>query len=127
MEDRISYLNTDLDLVSADDLTPLTSALEALGLLLLYVEQREDSLWHAGLEPAEQYDGPEAGVAALLRAIESLSEPLAAAWAACIARELSVGYQCGNEPRSVEHGLSSPLLGRAAALGASLNIVLYAP
>jgi hypothetical protein len=123
----MAYLNTDLDLVSADDLTPLAAALEAAGLLRLHVGKQDDGLWHARFEPSEQHESPEESIAALLPPIESLIGPLSDAWAGCLERELSIGYQSGHAPRPLEHAISSPLLGRAAALGVSLGIVLYSP
>ena len=49
----IQYLNTDLDLVAADDLTPLAADLEARGLHSLHVDRHADGLWHATFEADE--------------------------------------------------------------------------
>ena len=44
--DRLmKYLNTDLDLVSAENLTELAGALEARGVFALYVTQDADGFW----------------------------------------------------------------------------------
>ena len=119
------YLNTDLDLVSSEDLTPLAEALEARGLFTLHVEPRDDGLWYATLETGIQHGEPESNIAAMVEAVESLNERHRTRWSRCTRREFNVGYDCGAEPRAFDQGLSSSLLGRVAALGASLRITLY--
>jgi hypothetical protein len=72
----IWYLNTDLDLTSADDLTELAAAFEAAGLIPLHVTQREDGLWYATFELNEQHTEPEPTIAGLLAVVEALTPPL---------------------------------------------------
>ena len=50
MNGVIGYLNTDLDLVSVDDLTGLATTLDAGGLFPLHVIRGDDGLWHATFE-----------------------------------------------------------------------------
>jgi hypothetical protein len=54
----MKYLNTDLDLVSAENLTELTGALEARGVFALHVTQDADGFWRASLESERQYSEP---------------------------------------------------------------------
>jgi hypothetical protein len=121
----IRYLNTDLDLTSAVDLTGLTSALEALGVRPLHVTQSEDGLWRSILETATQYLEPALNIAAIVAAIELLDEANRAAWLGCTQRDFNVGYDCGALPLSINLGISPELLGRVAAIGGSLQITLY--
>ena len=46
----IRYLNTDLDLSSAEDLTELATALEAKGLFILHSARCDDRHWLAIFE-----------------------------------------------------------------------------
>ena len=126
MDDAIRYLNSDLDLVSPHDLTALAAALEARGLFSLHETHADDGLWHASFETDEPHEEPEPNVASMMAVIESLAEPLRAAWAGCTRREFNIGYACGATPRTVSHELSSELLARIAAAGASLRVTLYA-
>jgi hypothetical protein len=121
----ISYLNTDLDLTSADDLTALAAAFEAAGVFPLHLTRREDGLWYACFETDEQHTEPEPNIAAMLAVVESLAPPLRPVWAACSRREFNIGYDCGLEPWAFNQGLSAELLGRMAAAGASLRVTLY--
>ncbi len=125
MDGVISYLNTDLDLTSADDLTALAAAFEAAGVPPLHVTHGEDGLWYACFETDEQHAEPESNIAAMLAVVESLAPPLRAVWAGCSRREFNVGYDCGLEPWACSQGLSAELLGRMAAAGASLRVTLY--
>jgi hypothetical protein len=125
MDGRIQYLNTDLDLASTDDLTALASALKTLGVFSLHVARGEDAQWHATFETDEHFDQADANIAAMITAVESLPEPLRAAWSRCSQREFNVGYDCGGEPWAFNQALSSELLGRMAAVGASLRVTLY--
>lgn len=127
MDDRIRYLNTDLDLTSTSDLTALAAAFEAHGMLPLHVTPDPDGLWHARFETGEQHEEPEPNITAMIAVAESLAEPLRAVWAGCRLREFNIGYDCGGTPRAFDQGLSSQLLGRIAAVGASLRITLYPP
>jgi hypothetical protein len=125
MDDTISYLNTDLDLTSTVDLTTLATALETGGVLPLHVTRGEDGLWYACCETSKQFEEPEANITAILVVVESLAEPLRAIWSGCTRREFNIGYDCGTNPWAFTQWLSNELLGRIAAVGASLRITLY--
>lgn len=98
MDGKITYLNTDLDLVSKHDLTALAAAFEAGEVRACHTTLCEDGLWRAMFETDEQYDAPEASIAAMLRVIESFAAPLRLTWDNCRLREFNLGYDCGDEP-----------------------------
>ena len=127
MDDTFYYLNTDLDLFSADDLTALATALEAQGVFPLHLTHGEDGLWYATFEVEGRHTEkePEPTIAAMLGVLESLSDSLRLVWSGCTLREFNIGYDCGSKPWAFNQGLSSRLLGRIAAVGASLRITLY--
>ncbi|MGB3298885.1 MAG: hypothetical protein WBA76_11490 [Phormidesmis sp.] len=125
MNNHTHYINTDLDLSSAEDLTELATALETAGLLVLYSARCEDGLWLAIFEAGEQYAEPEASIAEILTIVESLPPNLRAIWASCIYREFNIGYDCKDRPRMFNQTLSSQLLTRLSAADAALRITLY--
>jgi hypothetical protein len=125
---EIRYLNTDLDLVAARDLTPLAEALSAQGVRPLYgVTHGEDERWYATFETDEQHATPEESMVAMLDAIESLPGPARTLWKKCSLREFNIGYDCGDHPWAFNNGLSNGTLIRAGAAGATLRITLYPP
>lgn len=126
MDGVITYLNTDLDLTSTCDLHALAAAFNASGVFPLHVTwNAEQGLWYACFETDAQFREPEPNIAAMLDAVESLPAPLRSVWAECSRREFNIGYDCGLTPWSYNQSLSSALLGRMAAAGASLRVTLY--
>jgi hypothetical protein len=125
MDNTISYLNTDLDLTSAEDLTALAAAFEGGGVPPLHVTHGADALWYATFETSAQFAEPEPNIAAMLAIVESLARPLRSMWDGCTRREFNIGYDCGDEPWAFNQGLSPDLLGRMAAAGASLRVTPY--
>lgn len=125
MDGTIHYLNTDLDLTSTVDLTALAAALALGDLDSLHVGRVENGLWSARFETTEQHTEPEPNIAAMLAVVESLPTALRSVWASCTLREFNIGYDCGTKPWAFNQGLSSAVLGRIAAVGASLRITIY--
>ncbi|HET6425792.1 MAG TPA: hypothetical protein VFG20_19030 [Planctomycetaceae bacterium] len=125
MDGKIEYCNTDLELISRDDLTELASALAAIGVAPLHVTLGQDGQWYSWLETEQSFDEPESNIGVMMDAIESLSAPMHAAWERCSHREFNIGYDCGDEPWAFNQGLTNKLLVRIAASGASLRWTLY--
>ncbi|MGC1309782.1 MAG: hypothetical protein WA885_21365 [Phormidesmis sp.] len=125
MSNIIRYINTDLELVSAQDLADFATVLESKGLLALHVTCCEDKLWRAAFETAVDRPEPEAAITQLIEVIESLSEPAQTIWHRCVNRSFDIGYECGQQPPSYKQEISSDLLGRIASVGAALRITLY--
>jgi hypothetical protein len=125
VDNKISYLNTDLDLRSASDLSDLGAYFETQGMWLLHVTKSDDGTWYATIETEVSYDEPAKNIDAILNAIESMPAPHQHAWSNCSIREFNVGYDCGDEPWAYNQAISSDLLGRLAKVGGSLRITLY--
>jgi hypothetical protein len=120
------YLNTDLDLASAEDLSSLAQALQDGGMLYsLHVTQVPSGGWTARFETYRSDQQPQATIEAMLDVIEKLPKEAMARWRKCTQREFNIGYDCGREPWAFTQGLSSTLLGRMAALEISLGVTLY--
>jgi hypothetical protein len=131
---RIKYCNTDLDLTSAADLTPLGEAFQAAGLLQLHVTESGNGLWYATFEAGESHEvpdscdrnvEPELDIDVMLKVVEALAQPSRAIWDGCTVRDFNIGYDCGNEPWAFNQGLSRELIRRIAAAGATLRFTLY--
>lgn len=124
MNNTIHYLNTDLDLVSQDDLTELGQAFERAGASPLFILQGEGQLWRATLETDRQHQEPESNISQMLDIIESLPDSLHTLWANCTVKEFNLGYDCGVESWAFNQGLSAELLRRLVHAGASVRITL---
>lgn len=120
-----SYLNTDLDLVSDDDLTPLVAELENRGLMTLHCARLDDGRWLASLESLTQHAEAAETIAELLTAIEGLPPGPMAGWRACNVREFNVGYEFGSQPRVLTQAMPAALLSRIVDVGASVRVTIY--
>jgi hypothetical protein len=121
----IHFLNADLDVMSADDLSALAAVFEAKGMYALHVTRGEDGQWWATFEANESYEEPEQTIAVILDAVESFDPALLTVWQRCTRREIDIGYDCGDEPWAFNQALSSQLLGRMASAGLLLRITIY--
>lgn len=121
----IRYLNTDLDLCSSEDLTPLATLFTLCGLWQNHLIQEEDGNWFAIFEAGCCGADPEQTITMLLDVIEALVPEYKAMWSRCTVKEFNIGYQCGTEPRPFTQGVSSEVVTRMAAVNASLRITLY--
>jgi hypothetical protein len=125
--DRIEYLNTDLELRSAENLLPLADALKAAGFFSLHIGQHDDGTWAATLETEESFTEPEASITRMLDALDLLLPEHKAVWSRCAVKEFDIGYVCGSEPWAFNQSLSNAALARITALNASLRWTLYPP
>src|SRR5688572_14382567 len=98
MGNTIQYLNTDLDLESAADLTELSVYFRSRGLWPLGGVQRDVAGWRVTFETAEPHEAPEQNIAAMLDVVESLPEPMRGVWSGCRQRRFDIGYDCGGGP-----------------------------
>lgn len=126
-----SYLNTDLEIESREDLAAGAGALEAGGLWVMFRDEtpNEDGLYFARFEVFEVagQSGYRADqtVSTLLSAVEALPPPLRRVWDACSLRLFDLGYQSGKEPFAFQDDLSAETLRRLTAVGGSLRVTLY--
>lgn len=122
---EIRYLNTDLDLVSPEPMEPLIAHLESKGVSPLMPTLGDNGNWYATCETDESYPEPDANIAAMLTAIESMHPEARRCWDVCTKRDFNVGYNCGDEPWAFTQSLSSESLRRMAACGATFTLTLY--
>ena len=120
----IRYLNTDLDLRSAEDLTPLAEALGRAGVRSMDVNC-SDRTWWAMLETTECRENPDATISYMLDAIENMPPDATSIWQNCSSREFNIGYDCGDTPWGFTNAISNHTLMRIANAGASLGITIY--
>jgi hypothetical protein len=111
VDGTISYLNTDLDLISSDELTALAAVFESRGVFPLHVMRRDDGLWYATFETEDQHTEPEPNIAAMVVVVESLEEPHRSTWLGCTRREFNIGYDCGARAVGVQPGVVEWVVG----------------
>jgi hypothetical protein len=126
MAAQTRYLNTDLDLVSLVDLTPLAEAFAGKKWSVLHCELHPDNRWTASFEIPGGNKTPEKTIAAMLKVIDRLPGHLKLLWSGCLKRDFNLGFDGGFEPRALEYTLPTELLTRIASVGASVSVTIYA-
>jgi hypothetical protein len=121
------YLNTDLDLESGDDLSPLTDELHLQKWAVLHSSRHDDGVYRAGLEHMWNSEGgPERVIRAMLEQISKLPSPLQALWASATQRDFNIGIEAGSTPHATQWTLGPELIELIASAGASVTVTVYA-
>lgn len=126
MDGRVQYLNTDLDLEAAQDLSELSGFLAKQGLYCLHVGLGADERWYARLNVEASHRQPNVAITRMLRAIRKLPPPLRAVWDACEVRAADIGYDSGYGPRYVAQELPAKILADMAQVNLVLRVTVYA-
>ncbi len=123
LKPQIQYLNTDLDLISNRSLDSLCHEMTSQGLCGR-VTPGGDGKFYAMFEDWNDEE-PEPNIVKLLNALDHLSPTAASALRECSKIEFNIGYDCGDEPRCFQQGISHESLRRIVEHGASLRVTIY--
>ena len=124
-EGEARFLNVDLNLASETELDELAKFLEHSGLLVLH-NGRHQGQWLVVAEAGEAAPSPKAAISQLLSGLEQLPVNLRTLVATTSRRELDIGLECGSRPFCYTVSVPPELLERAANLGVSLVVSIYA-
>ena len=122
-----SFINLDLELLSSEDLTPLEVHFGRRIFLLHCAEGENGFLLVA--EPViagNLSTDPLLCTDYMLTLVESLPPGLRGLWDRCRVRRFSYGFEGGIEGKSFSAAIDAPRLGRIAAVGAEIEMVMYA-
>ncbi len=123
------FLNVDLDIESASDLTGLAAELEK-GTVILHsgntghVKSRL-SVVRAESLVCDSADGADAAIHDLCGVIEALSPAGQALWHSATVRQFDVGYDAQSGHPAARFVLRPDTIGRVARLGATLAVTVY--
>jgi hypothetical protein len=122
MAQTTHYTNVDLVLKANEDLSPLVAAFGKDVMVL-----------NAGKMPANEAilevhheGGPEGAIIGFCDLVDSLSPDASALWKRCKERTFDVGFVAGLEPWPFTSTISPRTLARAAQVGATLAVSIYA-
>ena len=119
----IDYLNTDLELESSKDLTPIVKAFGEDVVNLYNGEARGHYL--ATFEIAGSADSPDSVIEYFCMLAESLTEQEKSLWDSCFSKVFHIGYEGGTGHKSYTDEVRANTLERVAALGAGIRITVY--
>lgn len=125
------YLNVDLELRSAADLSPLAEHWGERVMVLF--NHRVGECYHLALETAvaETSRPPSAAdadacIQDFLALFSALPSPLLALWTGCTSRTFDIGVTAGTTPPAFALTPSEPTLRAVAELGAAARLTVYA-
>ena len=119
---KISYITTDLEFESPDDLRAVVD--ELAGETAIHLDQKHDGVHRVALGVG--VDGsPEQSVAFICGLLEGLSAASAGAWRQCTRRVIDIAFESGDEPTSVTYSLPPGLMARIAELGLGVSVTVY--
>ncbi len=120
---NITYLNTDLEIVSKEDISPI---IQAFGnkVCILNQENRED-YYFASLETNSNVISANLTAEYFCDLIEQLPRDIRSIWDNCDSRILDIGYECGTLPRYYRSELKSTTVQRIAEAKMSIVTTIY--
>lgn len=127
MASETEYANTDFDLKSAAPFETLQRELNASCCVLHYTHG-DDGYWHAIVESSHEDETcnrkAEFDIAAILEAINGLSQAAKTELEACCLREFNIGFHCWDTWAYV-HTLPSAIVRAIADVNCSIAVTLY--
>ena len=127
-DEMTCFLNVDLDVMAAQDLSPLVHALGS-GVVDLYTGSAgtgyQTHLEVASGGPGEPKDAEDA-IKRFVKLLTSLPPQARRLWKNATRRDFNIGIQGGTEPRVFEFALQPETLKAVARLGARVVVTVYA-
>jgi hypothetical protein len=119
-----TFLNVDLDIVSARPLEPLVAAFGRS--VIVHHVGREGGRHTAHLSLAVDRQSADARIRALIRLIRRLPPPARHLWNRAISREFNIGIQAGTSPFSYLVTLEAETVRSIADVSGRIGITTYA-
>ena len=120
---KTEFLNIDLDLESAEDISPIIA--EFSDSVIILNREKENNIYKVSLELSGIEGDPEYLFKQYISLINGLSSQAKKLWFGCTKREFDLGFECGYEPREIQNKLSSNILSSLSNLDASIVITVY--
>lgn len=121
---KIHYLNTDLDLLSAKELSPLVQAF-AGEAFCLYCGEEGSRHFRATFEMNGLVNSPDIIMQHFCFLAESLEGEARALWDGSFKKVFDIGYEGGVDHASYTDEIRVDTLKRVVALGACIRITVY--
>jgi hypothetical protein len=120
---EIRYLNTDFELESHQDLTPIAKDFGEDVFNLHNGEARGHFL--ATFETNEQNHSPDAAILLFCRLIEALPKKQRTLYDKCFTKTFDIGYEGGSKHQRYTDEIRPETLQKLSNVGASLRITVY--
>ena len=121
----IKYLNTDLDIESKSDISPIVEEFGEDVIVLHHGERK--GYQHASFEiSGSSFDADADGViSSFCTLVEELPKEVREIWDGCVLRVFDIGYESGSSPQNLRSEIRPSTILRVAKIGASIAITIY--
>ena len=119
------HLNTDLEIESADDLTPIVEEFGDDVVCLFHGRVRGYD--RASFEIAGQSANASECVETFCALVGGLSEEARAVWNACSRRTFDIGFEAGSDRSNIQQTLRRESLAQVVSVGADIVVTVYPP
>ena len=120
---NVKYLNTDLELVSEND---LSTVIAVFGEDVVLLSAHRSAVKHVAIfEIAGSTADPESIIEYFCMLAESLDEEARAVWDACHSRVVDVGFEGGTDHASYASTIDARTVARMAANGMSFRVTVH--
>ena len=120
---KVHYLNTDLELESSEDLTPIVEEFGDDVSVLFNGKAR--GIYMATFEAAGAFGDPESIIEYFCMLAESLDGEAKELWGKCFSKKFNIGYEGGTSHQSYESNISSSTIERMAQNGVCFAVTVY--
>ncbi len=120
---KISYITTDLEFDSGENLSRLAEELE--GSVIVHLNEWVGDVYRVVLGIADSDTSAADAVSFYCDLLEKLSDAARALWNGCTRRVLDIAFEGGTAPESVTYQLPEPLVHRLSALSIGIAITIY--
>ena len=120
---KISYITTDLEFDSPNDLSDI---IEELGdSVSVHLNEWVGDVYRVALGVGHCDTRSDEAVAFYCSLLEKLSDSAKVSWNRCTRRVLDIAFESGTEPKCETYELSRELVRRASDLGLSIAVTIY--
>ncbi|MCU7959452.1 MAG: hypothetical protein KZQ58_05515 [gamma proteobacterium symbiont of Bathyaustriella thionipta] len=119
------YINTDLEIDSKNDLTPVVKAFRE-DVFLMY-NGEWGKYFRASFEVNESLADINGAPGMFCMLVEALPPEARKLWDSSFSKTFSLGFESGNSEAKLELKIEPALVQRVGALGGSISIVIYPP
>ncbi|HEU0291098.1 MAG TPA: hypothetical protein VFR47_00075 [Anaerolineales bacterium] len=122
---EIRYINTDLEIESKEDLTPIIEAFGENAFVLHHGPI--EGLNHASFELSDDDSSdPDGVVNRYCDLVEKLPTTARKIWDSCATRIIDIGVESGSSPHNYRFEVQHRTISRVSGIGASLVVTVYA-
>lgn len=124
-KEMIRYINTDLELLSREDISDLIDFLKSNGMYILHNLVNESGKNDAWLELDLDSNKAQETIRLMIDVLLKMEGKARKQWELCEKKDFNIGFDCGSEPWAFNEELPDTLIKKVAEFNAGIKITIY--